>query len=114
MIIIIATICQVSALCQVCCPSGDGWGRFYYPDVTDKETEALRQARAWSSATWPGANKSSKSDLPDGGSRPFPLHGGPTLTGLRVLRGQFTSVVSFCQHDQVEMEMLGPHDRRGS
>ena len=38
-IIIMGTIFQVSALCQAFNPSRDDRGRFYYPNVTDEDSE---------------------------------------------------------------------------
>lgn len=66
------TIFQESALCQAFHPSHDDRGRFYYPNVTDEETEALRDAIAWPDATQPAGEENSKWDLLDAKPGPFP------------------------------------------
>lgn len=99
-----ATIFQVSVLCQAFNPSSDDRNRFYYPNVTDKETEALRDAIAWLNATQPVAEENSKPARLDLTPRPFAWHQRATLTGLLVLGTQLTLVISFHQHHQVRME----------
>ncbi|KAL0594613.1 Protein GVQW1 [Plecturocebus cupreus] len=77
-------------------PSNDRGG-FYYPIITEEETEALRRAIAWPGATQLTVEENSKPNLPDCKPRPLPLHLGVTLTRHWVLRAQSTLAIWFHQ-----------------
>lgn len=96
-IIIMGTIFQVSALCPAFNPSSDDRGRFYYPNVTDRDTERCDCLASRHTAS--GEGKFSASPASRTAQQGYSIEGlGPQESA--------SWVVSSPKHEQVRMETM--------
>lgn len=103
-IIIMGTIFQMSALCPAFNPSSDDRGRFYYPNVTDGDTERCDCLASRHTAS--GEGKFSASPAGRTAQQGSSIEGlGSSIEGLGP-QGSASRGISSPKHRQVRMETM--------